>query len=264
MAWNGVSDSLEAIASTPSMPGWLQSAPSLGFRVWEFQLHRNALMTNSDEIVTVSPTTDTARFLMLLLDLVGEFRRTDCSDGRDKIYSLLGFAYRKCNRVNQVAEDLIPVDYEKYTTGDVYRHFVSLVLEYLDHLRLLSFVESEIVGSTPNLPSWVPDFTESSGAWPVPNLASDNQRLFRVWGQRFAYTHRPEVRGNELMLWGTKVDIIDCDLGPVGGPEKRLQRPQIIDDAISVPTRRPQRPLKLSYGNINVNMLDAWSRTSER
>jgi hypothetical protein len=115
-------------------------------------------MTNSDEMVTVPPTTDTARFLMLLLGLVGEFRRTDCSDRRDKIYSLLGFAYRKCNRVNQVAEDLILVDYEKYTTVDVYRHFASLILEHLDHLRLLSFVENEIVGSTPNFPSWVLDF----------------------------------------------------------------------------------------------------------
>jgi hypothetical protein len=220
MAWNGVSDSLEAIASTPSMPGWLQSAPSLGFRASEFRLHRNALMTNSDEMVTVPPTTDSTRFLMLLLGPVGEFCRTECSNGRDKIYSLLGFAYRKCNRDNQVAEDLIPMDYEKYTTVDVYRHFASLVLEHLDHLRLLSFVGNEIVGSTPNLPSWVPDFIESFGAWPVPNLAPDNQRPFRVWGQRFANTHRPEVRGNELILWETKVDIIDCGLGPVGGLEK--------------------------------------------
>ena len=158
------------------------------------------------------------RFLILFVLLLRQFRRTDCSDGRGKVYALLGLAYANYNRENQVAEDLIPVDYKKYTTADVYHRVASLLLVPLDLLYLLSFVEdSEIVGSTPNLPSWAPDFTESFGAFPLASLAPVQQRQFRVWGERYPYTHRPEVHGNELKLWGTKVDTIERPTRSMGG-----------------------------------------------
>ena len=223
--WLGImfSTPWKQIVHNAGMPGWLQFAPSPGYRVWEFQLHRNQLMTKSDEMFTVPPTSGIPRFLALFLNLLREFRRTECSDGRDKIYSLLGLAYANYNRDNQVAEDLIPVDYKKYTTADVYHYVASLVLEHLEHLYLLSLVEDDVTRSTPSLPSWVPDFTGSMGAFPLPSNAPVQQRPFRVWGQRYPYTHRPEIHGNELKVWGTKVDTIELNILPFGGPAEDLK-----------------------------------------
>jgi hypothetical protein len=228
LSWEGVvwlgimfSTPWREIARDHSMPGWVQFMPSLGYRAWEYNVHRNSLITILDEDTNAVSTSGIQRFLIDFLGLLKEFRATECSDRRDKVYALLGLAYykhEKRNRDSKLKEDLIPVNYEKYTTSDIYRHLAILALEHLDSLYLLSFVEAQVLSSIPNLPSWAPDFTVTFGGLFLPSLAPSADRMFRVWGQSYPYVHRPEVSGKELKLWGTKIDTIDGDSGAFGGP----------------------------------------------
>jgi hypothetical protein len=63
-----------------------------------------------------------SHFLTHLLNHIRVFRETKCSDGRDKVYSLLGLVKLQCDKADQIPDNFIPVDYEeKYTIEDVYR-----------------------------------------------------------------------------------------------------------------------------------------------
>ena len=194
------------IMGASGMPKWLRFRPPPGYRICEFQHQRNTL---DKYLCTVPPTSGITRFLRLFLNLIQIFRGTECSDDRDKIYSLLGLAHRSFNRDNEVPKDLIPVDYEKNDTVAIYSHFAHLCIEHVEHLHLLSFKEDRIFVGTQSLPSWVPDFTMDAGALPLPDLAPDPQRPFRVWGQHHLDVHKPQFDGSELTLWGTKVDTVE-------------------------------------------------------
>jgi hypothetical protein len=193
------------ISQVPRMPRWMHQIPTLGYRVWEYHFVRARV---AQPVATEATTTamTISHFLTHLLNHIRLFRETKCSDGRDKVYSLLGLVKVQYDKANQIPDDFIPVDYEMYTTEDVFRQLACLCLQHLDSLHLLSSVEDRGVGTNPTLPSWIPDFTQPYGCHPLFN---GHQKPFCVWGQRGLPTWKPEIRGNELNLWGVQIDTVD-------------------------------------------------------
>ena len=84
-----------------------------------------------------------------LLSLVVKYRRNRVTDPRDKIFALLGLA-------QSVDQDAFKADYSK-TTAQVYSEFLKMVMETQKRVDILAFCNMH--RKTPDLPSWVPDWS---------------------------------------------------------------------------------------------------------
>ncbi|SPJ72252.1 related to heterokaryon incompatibility protein het-6 [Fusarium torulosum] len=137
---------------------------------------------------------------------------------RDKIYGILGL----------FKPGFIPVDYDS-PVEDIFQRFTEAVITLTGNLRILKHLG--VTKSYDGLPSWVPDFTESSTRslpghyWSAPyrENAEDEYSVHGVDGQQFNVPREDLVNkylpgltfleGGRLVLKGKAVDTIR-DLGP--------------------------------------------------
>ncbi|KAM0245839.1 hypothetical protein ACHAP5_005159 [Fusarium lateritium] len=137
---------------------------------------------------------------------------------RDKIYGILGL----------FKPGFIPVDYDS-PVEDIFQRFTEAVITLTGDLRILKHLG--VSGNYDKLPSWVPDFTESSTKslpgyyWSVPyrENAEDEYSVHGADGQQFnvpredlVNKHLPGlafIESGGLVLKGKPVDTIR-DLGP--------------------------------------------------
>ncbi|KAM6529537.1 hypothetical protein FALCPG4_007666 [Fusarium falciforme] len=103
----------------------------------------------------------------MLAYLLMRCRRAHASDQRDKVYSLLGIA-KFAATVNGAPTTCIEVGYtDSSTPGTVFTKATTFILEECNHLAFISLASlitcknGENLELTPDLPSWVPDFSTS-------------------------------------------------------------------------------------------------------
>jgi len=149
---------------------------------------------------------DTLRLSYLL-------RRTEenvASDPRDGIFSLLGIASLK-------GEDYFQPDYSQ-SVRDTYLHFTRLCIAHDGHLEILSEVYRARNSQSLNLPSWVPDWREVSGANQIAMRSDEGHPKYRInktfKPSQIVYQHENK---NILCLKGAFFDIIKTvyDLTPL-------------------------------------------------
>lgn len=104
----------------------------------------------------------------MLAFLLMRCRRAHASDQRDKVYSLLGMA-KFAATVKGAPPTCIEVDYtDSSTPGTVFTKATTFILEECNHLAFISLAslitckDGENLELTPDLPSWVPDFSTSA------------------------------------------------------------------------------------------------------
>ncbi|KAF5565825.1 heterokaryon incompatibility het-6 [Fusarium phyllophilum] len=137
---------------------------------------------------------------------------------RDKIYGILGL----------FEPGFIPVDYD-LPVEDIFRQFTEAVIKLTKDLSILENVGAK--RSYPNLPSWVPDFTDIStnslagGNWYAPYRkdAEKNYDVRCVDGtqlsfprERLGSEYLPDLtfsKYRSLTIWGKMVDTIR-EVGP--------------------------------------------------
>ncbi|KAG8528425.1 uncharacterized protein KY384_007343 [Bacidia gigantensis] len=90
-------------------------------------------------------------------DLVATHKGFGAADPRDMIYAFLGVA-------SEVLDPDLAIDYKK-SCVDLYIDFACCAIRYHDYSRLLSLVSESLSNQQrmPDLPSWVPDWSSSSG-----------------------------------------------------------------------------------------------------
>ncbi|KAI8664920.1 HET domain-containing protein [Fusarium sp. Ph1] len=127
---------------------------------YQFLLPQIEILTGSD-----SWRRGTAPMLAFLLT---RCRRAHASDQRDKVYSLLGIA-KFAAAVKGAPPTCIEVDYtDSSTPATVFTKATAFILEECNHLAFISLAsliickDGENLELTPDLPSWVPDFSTSA------------------------------------------------------------------------------------------------------
>jgi hypothetical protein len=101
------------------------------------------------------PCSPEARWFVFLVYLLQQLRSQFATDDRDKIYSILGLAYRFLP--NGMAPP-IRADYH-LSAREVYISVSSTLIKYSPRLTLLSLLEDKETRKISDLPSWVPDFS---------------------------------------------------------------------------------------------------------
>lgn len=104
----------------------------------------------------------------MLAFLLMRCRQAHASDQRDKVYSLLGIA-KFAATVKGALPTCIEVDYtDSSTAATVFTKATTFILEECNHLAFISLAslitckDGENLELTPDLPSWVPDFSTSA------------------------------------------------------------------------------------------------------
>ena len=168
--------------------------------------------------------------LLDLFSLVVKYRRNKVTDPRDKIFALLGLA-RAADR------DAFKADYTK-STAQVYTEFAKMVIETQKRVDILAFCNMH--RKTPELPSWVPDWSCNCHLDHEIPLLYDTLEV-EAGGKRKPYrssgSKEAEVRfSDDLKILTTKGILICCvqTLGKEGSVEKRPEG-GLLPDGYALP-----------------------------
>ncbi|KAF2098995.1 HET-domain-containing protein [Rhizodiscina lignyota] len=112
-----------------------------------------------------------------VLELVSRFRRLQSTDPRDKIFALLGMLFKDNQRPF--------TDIRPNYTATVEEAFTSFALYMLDGGSKLTILRHCHVHLIEGLPSWVPDWSFSSSALPLPSKRSDFRPNIPWWIESF-------------------------------------------------------------------------------
>jgi hypothetical protein len=129
-----------------------------------------------------------------LLSLLCLFRTNLASDPRDKLYSLLGLV-----KGNSLADSIAPDYSEANTTAILYRTLATKFIESGKGTEILQHAGND--NRTPDLPSWVPDWSYQSRS----NVQVD---LYNCSGSSRASISVSESDPNVLRVRGTIIDNI--------------------------------------------------------
>ncbi|KAL8837770.1 MAG: hypothetical protein Q9170_002388 [Blastenia crenularia] len=171
------------------------------------------------------------------LELLQTFRHTKCLDPRDKVYAPL------CLAPDNVRRSIRP-NYGSKTVFDVYKDVVTYYLAQPDHsLDFLGYAmyqeEAQAVetslGVSPNLPSWVPDFSLSLDIVPIPKILflpqNVDERIVAPYDMRSNQEEKTSafrpmgdiqsrsfIEESTLYISGVYIDIVK-DMIPYTGPD---------------------------------------------
>ncbi|KAK5652674.1 hypothetical protein OQA88_10268 [Cercophora sp. LCS_1] len=147
-----------------------------------------------------------------LESLLAKYRPCQATDPRDKIYAALGVAKAGLPYAMIKAQlDKIVPDY-RASVASVYTDAVRIMLASAGNLRILSHVQDKSHSKTPNLPSWVPDYSIPITADPFESMlvsfsASSHSK----------YTPIPSSSPTNLIIQAFKLDTI-TSVGTTDGP----------------------------------------------
>jgi hypothetical protein len=134
------------------------------------------------------------------LVVLSAVRARGCLYPQDKVFATLGILQQILYEERQVG---LPVD-ATATPGDVYLSTAKLLLRNNKRLTVLSFADHPSYRNVSDLPSWVPDFSNSEH----PNVLGDFTR-FRAFPPLPArIPSRAIGPAGQLWLWGFKLDDI--------------------------------------------------------
>ena len=153
-----------------------------------------------------TPLSRTSRSFFDFAELLHYSRSLTCSDARDKIYSLLGFASRK---IEAQLRDIALVDYTM-PVEELYTRVQQRIVIETQCVDLLSFVGGSLSPSDPALPSWVPDYKTVYGSesavevYLQPQTPVPHPFLELETGQQYV-----SVKGAALCAWGALFDEVE-------------------------------------------------------
>ncbi|KAK5174775.1 uncharacterized protein LTR77_001858 [Saxophila tyrrhenica] len=138
-----------------------------------------------------------------------ECRAFEATDGRDKIYAFLSIAESWLQTPRPTQQRPIRVAYEQ-SLQKVYRDAAAYILSSSTtlsdrHTEILWQIEDQSVRKTPNLPSWVPDF--SVECFPA-QFADAVAREWNVWPLSYRPDTVPLVEGDRYRTSGALVDTL--------------------------------------------------------
>lgn len=144
-------------------------------------------------------------------------KRLNATQPLDHVYAILGIW--NSMRDESLGLERIQVDYTA-SISDVYAGATVLAIRESGNLGMLSLVESRPCLTAPDLPSWVPDYSQKAGIlplipWPrdaLTNWSSNRWNASRglAFGPQF---NKDENLSRKLPVQGFRLDVIE-DLGP--------------------------------------------------
>lgn len=142
------------------------------------------------------------RWFHFFQDLLRNTRKHCASDGRDKVYSLIGISR---SVMPPIMDYPICPDYSSgSTTQSVFTDTAKMLLQELPRLQHLSFVQDRASTNVMGLPSWVPDYTAKI---PVP-LVTLNGTKSPFNCSRGTKTTRLVIRGRKMVVPGVCFDHV--------------------------------------------------------
>lgn len=138
-----------------------------------------------------------------LLTVLSTFRHCGSSDPRDKVFAFLNVAAKVNPQLFRTEE--IPIDYAS-SARDTYIKTAKFIIEHDEGLEIISHVAGNGVSTIPNLPSWVPDFSQTLERELVPKDPRLMEVLSTVSPQR--QNSRHAIVCDELEVEAILVDTI--------------------------------------------------------
>jgi hypothetical protein len=143
------------------------------------------------------------RWFAYLKFMIQEIRRFQVSDGRDKIFAVLGLAEKFLPDGLQ-----IPIHPDYSLTSDyVYNSISKLFIKKLPFLSTLSFVEEQKRRRLLELPSWVPDYSSALGRQPLITLGSG--RIFDASRAKSYRSPPPTFHSFQRSTTSPEIPILD-------------------------------------------------------
>lgn len=152
-----------------------------------------------------------------LQHVLGVMRTFNASEPRDKIYAALGLVK---NFYPQVGQDLPQPDYD-LPVWKVYYETTRILLERLRFRTILSYVTQGAVQKTPDLPSWVPDFSE----------VHPHQRFIELGDFDACLSAR--LRKKCMAIHGNVLSLQAAMCGDISETSVRLDNYESLDSAMS-------------------------------
>ncbi|KAH0565452.1 hypothetical protein GP486_001152 [Trichoglossum hirsutum] len=185
--------------------GWYRSIGVLSFRELPFivanpGVYKSMLEDKSLDIGMTVVQLETARtgmaqvgHLILFRHLLEAFRPSDASDARDKIYALIGLAWKERPPFSTHPDVLVP-DYS-LDTREVFIKTARLMFLGYGDLKYLCHVEDRSIRKMKGLPSWVPDYSVRLRPIPFYLLSSSGPRKYYSASKGLPFT-----LGNSTLL----------------------------------------------------------------
>jgi hypothetical protein len=146
-----------------------------------------------------------AHYLLLLLLVSREFQATD---GRDKIFALLGVMNHLSNVEGLDRPDIKPSYGNTSTIATAFTQAAISIMRDCNHIGILTLVPDISVAKVQDLPSWVPDFTVQ-GPNPILTLIrSEEMASFNASGLESSDGGHFRIDGNELYLNAIQIGSI--------------------------------------------------------
>lgn len=177
-------------------------------RLFEDRLNNYQTFSDISKIATTPTNLET---------LLYHSKRLNATQPLDHVYAILGIW--NSMRDGLLGTECIRVDYTA-SVADIYAGATFMAIRESGNLGILSLVESRPSTTAPDLPSWVPDYSQKAGILPLtpwPRTASTNwpsKRWNAGRGLAFGFeSDMGEKVSRKLSVQGFTLDIIE-DLGP--------------------------------------------------
>jgi len=165
----------------------------MGRNLYRLGLIYRTCTHGSDEATVISDLSTGLKGLKasehILLHLLRMARDFDCSDPRDRVYSLLGLVNHVCKERGLATLSILPNYNPSCTAASVLTSVAEAVISGSQCLGIMSHVSDLMYRQTPGLPSWVPDFIRApnysmgkDALFDASRFVSDGQRGFQING----------------------------------------------------------------------------------
>ena len=140
---------------------------------------------------------------IILLNIIRDF---GCTDGRDKVFGLLGLL-EKASEEAEIPAFQVRADY-KMSIEDVFQATVVSIIEETQSIRLLGFLVDPSFRKLPELPSWVPDLTAIIGDPLITECIYSGAPAFDASGSSSRGFLGYSITGKTLSLKGKRLGTI--------------------------------------------------------
>jgi len=195
---------LDEVATIGAAKGFhnVQLTPLSNFRDL-FRHHKTIMQLNipCGDSFNSSPSNTSVRISDgILFSWIYVTRSRDCTDQRDKVFSIFGIV-RQCIPQGFIVAELV-VDYTK-SVDETYRDFVKATIAGSGNLLILSLVEDLTERRLQKLPRWCPDFSAPTALRPLETLAYDPTHSMQEKRINVA-SHLFTSRDQSMLQWTSK------------------------------------------------------------
>ena len=172
-----------------------------------------------------------------LLELLVQFWDSECTDARDKVYSVLSLCQ------DQEVLRSVPVDYSE-PVADIYTKTAKVLLRTMGDLDLLSYSVGNCQLGPLRLPTWVPDWSTKLDPMPIGHSEAAQGDASRIRLTPFCADGRNEK-------WSPPV-WIGCRIGSLRGPNLIVggKRVSSIKATATIDVNEPENIFNLLINDI--------------